>query len=283
MSLLAAVPAIMSGVGALGGFAQGLANYDMDRKRFNLEKKQMDYMKAQQREAWAREDTAVQRRVHDLKAAGLSPVLAAGQAAQSSSPVQVKAPQKAPRMDIAGQGAVMAGAVMDLLKSREDISKTQEEVKAIKIQNKLDSQRLDYLKEMNPMKVQEQSIRNEFARLSNPVRLRQMNLENEKIGLANARSEIEIRMAELGVTKRELEIVHQRIRNELDKTNWDNQRKELAIKEIAIRLKEVELENKEYNLEWYRTIGLPTSQSLPMTVKQGGVIGTALGNLLDKF
>lgn len=91
MNILNPVSSIVNAWATVKGVKDSAKTNDLN---YQLQKDELAYQKDLQKIMFAREDNAVQRRVADLKAAGLSPTLAAGSAAGAGSVVSTTAPQK---------------------------------------------------------------------------------------------------------------------------------------------------------------------------------------------
>lgn len=215
------IPALITGLLGLVGAGVGAAvtskqiKHQEEVARQNLEMQQanLQWQKDQYAQMQEREDTAVSRRVDDLKESGLSPTLAAGSAAQAHQPVATTAPHRE-AVNYA-QVIDIARSYMSLIQQRADVSRTSAETDRIRedikthIYDRMDRDRHYVLdrervsQAAQQLGVNEQYLANDARRLQHDnVRI---NLEAQRVFNDSARARIDSNYYDLAVMMQELQ------------------------------------------------------------------------------
>lgn len=115
-------------------------NKKVNDLNYQLQKDDLAYRKDLQNLMFQREDNAVQRRVSDLRKAGLSPVLAAGSSASSGPVVSTSAPQRVSDLN----GYMALAQIGTMLANQQKAQTEAENARLIYEQNKMNT---DYFKD----------------------------------------------------------------------------------------------------------------------------------------
>ncbi len=138
--------ALGSMIGGIGSAVSASAAVKQEDRNYLQRKRLLRYQKETQRKVWDREDTAVSRRMADMKSAGINPNLAAGSAAASSGPVAMKAPFR--DTGPTERSGAVAGQMVDRFANiaqtmaQTDYLNTQKEYQ--KVKNEIQSKTKDY-------------------------------------------------------------------------------------------------------------------------------------------
>jgi hypothetical protein len=201
--------------------------------------------------SWSREDSSIRRRVADLKAAGLSPVLAAGQGASTMAPMKLDAP----RSEISLTDKI--AAAQTLMEQRARVDQTKADTDYINQQKENAwlqgvAARIDIAKKMHTFE----------ADVATPGA--QLELLREQIagqGLANTNKKINNRLDELRVTAQDIANTRAEFAKQIDVLNLSSAEEDLLIKQIAVDRAAVEFQNYMYSSDFYAKFGLPYGTS----------------------
>lgn len=251
---------LFTGLAGLGSFAGGIGSLVNLALQQKTNAQQLDL----QKEAWAREDTSIQRRVADLKGAGLSPVLAAGQGASASSPISIRAPQ-IDTSALTNASATMSQAAqteLALKQQKANIEQTDAQTQAIKLQANKTAMETAFMQANNPIQLDLARNQLELNQAMNPQSIKRAVLENESLGLSNANAKLNNILKELQIDETTVDIINKKIQTDALKLGLTQQETDIAAKQIAIDIATNQYNNRLYDTQWYHKLGLPIDYNI---------------------
>lgn len=220
---------------------------DIAEANLAQQNKEWEYQKELNQLTMEREDNAVQRRVNDLKAAGLSPTLAAGSAAGSSVMKAGSAPQMdatfAQNMQTAAQNrfdrkmkAIETG--ISIQSNLANISKTIADARKANAEANATEQSTPYDVEMKRLAVE---LNSEL----NPIKINEHKLRVDGMEADNLLKKLEAGLKSQESVLNDLKITGEAISNKLKEANLSVEQQKLSIMALEYLKAEMYVESAE--------------------------------------